>query len=166
MSANDGGALPQSNDAVKQGQRELAALARQYQTAGFIRGMRIRSSEEAARHRESLETAEAALGRWLHYLSKVHAVMPSSLQRRRVPIALDGHQIKCRSSRTGDGTRAIETGVPPKASALDQADGNLQHIDRQPATSSFLIFVLHITAGVAHGFNHLIQGHKMLSVPP
>lgn len=112
MSTNDGGALPHDNDAVKRGQRELAALARQYQTAGFISGMRILSLQEVAHQRESLETAEAALGRSLHYLSEVHAVMPSSLQRRRVPIALDGHQIKCRSSRTDDGTKAIETGAP------------------------------------------------------
>ena len=89
MSAKDGGALPQGNDAVKRGQRELAALARQYQTAGFISGMRILSQEEAAHHREILQAAEAALGRSLHYLNKVHTVMPSAYSIATHPALLD-----------------------------------------------------------------------------
>ncbi len=89
MSTNDGGALPHDNDAVKRGQRELAALARQYQTAGFISGMRILSLEEVAHQRESLKAAEAALGQSLHYLNKVHTVMPSAYSVATHPALLD-----------------------------------------------------------------------------
>ena len=37
-------------------------------------------------------------------------------------------------------------------------------IDRQAAAGGFLILGLHIGAGVAHGFDHLVQRNEMLTV--
>ena len=38
------------------------------------------------------------------------------------------------------------------SSTFDHVD-----IDRQPALAGFLVFALHINAGLAHGFDHLVE---------
>jgi hypothetical protein len=40
----------------------------------------------------------------------------------------------------------------------------LDHIYRLTATRSFLVFVLHVAVGVAHGLDDLVERHAMLAV--
>jgi ectoine hydroxylase-related dioxygenase (phytanoyl-CoA dioxygenase family) len=68
---------------------KLAQLAQQYEKAGFISGIQILSTQDAACHRACLEAAEAALGQSMHYLNKVHTVMPSAYEIAIHPRLLD-----------------------------------------------------------------------------
>ena len=56
--------------------------------------------------------------------------------------------------RVGVGATGVDTQEIPHASALDD-------IDRQAASAGLLVFGHHVAAGIAHGFDHLVQRHKM-----
>src|ERR1700761_9776456 len=50
------------------------------------------------------------------------------------------------------------------ATAASSRQSALNHVDGQAATRGFLVFVLHVAAGIAHGGNHLVQRDTMLAV--
>ena len=57
----------------------LQNLRAKYQRDGYISGVDIISPEDAAYHRQQMETAEMEFGP-LHYRSKIHTILRSPLQ--------------------------------------------------------------------------------------
>ncbi|MGI9415950.1 MAG: phytanoyl-CoA dioxygenase family protein [Hyphomicrobiales bacterium] len=67
---------------------DLESLKQSYQHDGYISGVDIVSAAEAARHREAMERAEAALGK-VHYKVKMHTILRSPLELVTLPGVLD-----------------------------------------------------------------------------
>ncbi len=69
--------------------QQIDEFSRRYQANGFISGIRVLSLAEAAHHRTCLERAEASLGQSLHYLNKIHTVIPAAYEIATHPYLLD-----------------------------------------------------------------------------
>ncbi len=66
----------------------LEELSKNYKTDGYVSGIPIISAQQAATHRQQLETAEQSRGN-LHYLAKVHTLFRSPYELATLPIVLD-----------------------------------------------------------------------------
>lgn len=67
---------------------DIPALAQSYNRDGYIGGVPILTTGDAAAHRASLEAAEAQIGS-LHYRSKAHTILTSPLQLATDKTVLD-----------------------------------------------------------------------------
>lgn len=75
---------PNANPALTAG-----SPAARFAADGFLSPVRIVSEAAARDHRTRLEKAEAAMGRSLHYLAKIHTVLNSPWELASHPTALD-----------------------------------------------------------------------------
>lgn len=66
----------------------LEELKQNYERDGFVSGVEIISTMEAARHRKAMENAETSFGP-LHYKTKVHTILRSPLELALLPQVLD-----------------------------------------------------------------------------
>lgn len=66
----------------------LSALRADYERDGFVSGVPLLDTAQAAAHRKQLEDAEQQVGS-LHYKSKVHTILRSPLELATLPAALD-----------------------------------------------------------------------------
>ena len=67
---------------------ELNNIAKDYDRDGYVSGVPILSSEEAASHRKRLEDAESQAGS-MHYQSNVHTILTSAAELTKHPRVLD-----------------------------------------------------------------------------
>jgi len=67
---------------------DLQSLKNSYEQNGFVSGIRIVNTQEAAEHRQAMEWAESEIGP-LHYRTKVHTILRSPLQLATLPGVLD-----------------------------------------------------------------------------
>ena len=68
---------------------DITALVSTYQRDGYISGVPILTTAEAAAHRRALEDAESQLGASLHYRTKAHTILTSPLALATQPQVLD-----------------------------------------------------------------------------
>jgi len=59
-----------------------------FERDGFVSGIDVISSEDAARHRDAMEAAETAFGN-VHYKTKVHTILRSPFELATLPGVLD-----------------------------------------------------------------------------
>lgn len=69
-------------------QETLESLKSTYEQEGYISGVRIVSTEDAAAHRKKMENAERVLGP-VHYKTKIHTLLNSPYELATQKLALD-----------------------------------------------------------------------------
>ncbi len=67
---------------------DLQRLKHSYERNGYLSGVEIITTENAARHRRAMEDAETQFGP-LHYKSKVHTILRSPMELATLPGVLD-----------------------------------------------------------------------------
>ena len=80
--------MPTSITSPGGGSPDLADLAARYRRDGYVGGVRVLSSGEAAGHRRRLEAAESRIGP-LHYRAKAHTILVSAWELATHPRLLD-----------------------------------------------------------------------------
>ena len=93
------------------------SLADDYARDGFVGGVPVLSSDQAAGHRARFERAETEFGKPLHYVSKVHTILTSPLELATAPAVLD----------------AVEALIGPDILLLD-----VTYIVKEPKAASFV----------------------------
>jgi len=68
--------------------KRLAQIKADYQQNGYVSGIRIIDEEQAAHHRQVLESAEQKIGP-IHYKPKIHTLMSSPYELVTMPSVLD-----------------------------------------------------------------------------
>lgn len=64
-------------------------IAENYRTDGYVGGVRVLSSDQAADHRRRLEHVESAIASSLHYIDKAHTALASPFELATLPAVLD-----------------------------------------------------------------------------
>ena len=67
---------------------DLRKVRNDFERDGFVSGIDVISSEDAARHRDAMEAAETAFGN-VHYETKVHTILRSPFELATLQSVLD-----------------------------------------------------------------------------
>lgn len=69
-------------------QHDLGRIKADYERDGYVSGIQLVSEQDAQKHRQRLESAEAEFGN-MHYKSKIHTLLTSPFELATMPSTLD-----------------------------------------------------------------------------